>query len=357
MSAAFAEDSADLPTPTPNDLPDIRGEKLKAKLQERNWFVVPIPFSNPTIDTGLVLAGAYFHPQTDAQKEVQPPSMTGAGGFYSSNDSAAFGISHKAYWKEDTWRFSGVLGYVDVNLELIALVPGGEQTVDWAVEGKLVAAIVSRKLFGKWYGGVFVRYLDMEQKFSIDPQSVEFNTVDDAKSSGVGLKFERDSRDKPINSYSGSIFELTGLSNTDTFESDDSYSSYTARFRSYHRIAEPVVLAWDLQGCYRSGRPPLWDACRVDLRGFSATDYLGGSSISGQIEARWQFHDKWGAVAFAGGGTYSNAFNDIRENDLIPSFGIGLRYRVLASQRINMRLDYGRSRGSDAVYLAVGEAF
>ena len=118
-----------------------------------------------------------------------------------------------------------------------------------------------------------------------------------------------------------------------------------------------MVLAWDLQGCYRSGRPPLWDACRVDLRGFSATDYLGGSSISGQVEARWHFHRQWGGVGFAGGGTYGNAFSDIREGKLIPSVGIGLRYQVLPSQRINMRLDYGRSRGSDAVYLGIGEAF
>ncbi len=42
---------------------------------------------------------------------------------------------------------------------------------------------------------------------------------------------------------------------------------------------------------------------------------------------------------------------------MIPSYGIGLRFMVLESQRINMRLDYGRSNGSDAVYLSVGEAF
>ncbi len=346
-----------MPTPTPNAIPDLRGDNLKDRLRERNWFVVPIPVSNPTTDTGLVLAGAYFHRQTDAQMRVQPPSMTSAAGYYSSNDSAAFGISNKAYWNDDTWRFTGVLGYINLNLELTAPAPGGEQTIDWAVEGTLGAAIVSRKFFGQWYGGVLVRYRDMQQRFGIDLPSAGFDTAGDAKSVGVGLKFERDSRDKPTNSYSGSFFEVTGLSNADTFGSDNTYTSYTARFRSYHRIAEPVVLAWELRGCYRSGESPLWDACRVGLRGFSATKYLGRSSVSAQVEARWQFHRKWGGVVFAGGGFYSNALSGIREDDLIPSFGIGLRYQVLASQRINMRLDYGRSRGSDAIYLSVGEAF
>ena len=95
----------------------------------------------------------------------------------------------------------------------------------------------------------------------------------------------------------------------------------------------------------------------MDLRGFPAADYLGKPSVSGQIEVRWQFHRKWGAVAFAGSGYYRDAFSEFREREAIPSYGIGLRFLVLESQRINMRLDYGRSNDSDAVYLSVGEAF
>jgi hypothetical protein len=52
-----------------------------------------------------------------------------------------------------------------------------------------------------------------------------------------------------------------------------------------------------------------------------------------------------------------NSFSEVREQELIPSYGIGLRYMVLKSQRINMRLDYARSKNSSAVYLSVSEAF
>lgn len=341
----------------PDAIPDVREERLRVKLQDRNWFVVPIPVSNPTTDTGLVLAGAYFYPQTETQKKVQPPSVTGAAGYYSSNDSAAFGIAHQAYWNENKWRFGGVIAHVDLNLKLTAPTGAGAQAIDWGVEGELFAAIISRKISGKWYAGVLVRYLDIQQDFGVVFASGDFNTGAETVAGGVGLKLERDSRDKPINSYSGSILELTGVSNADAFGSDNSYTSYSASFASYHRIAAPVVLAWEVQGCYRSGEAPLWDACRVDLRGFSATDYLGRSSASGQVEARWQFHRKWGAVAFAGGGHYERSLNGDKEREVIPSYGIGLRYLVLESQRINMRLDYARSGGGDAFYLSVAEAF
>ncbi len=355
-STVYAQEADGVST-APDSIPDIRAEKHRLKFQKRNWFIVPIPVSNPTTDTGLVLAGAYFHPQTETQKQVQPPSVTGAAGYYSSNDSAAFGVAHQAYWSENKWRFGGVIAHVDLKLGLTTPIGAGTESIDWLVEGELFAAIISRKIAGKWYAGVLARYLDIGQAFGVALPSGDFNTGAETVSAGVGLKVERDSRDKPTNSYSGSIFELTGLSNGDTFGSDDSYTSYTASFRSYHRIAAPVVLAWEVQGCHRSGESPLWDACLVDLRGFSAIEYLGRSSASAQVEARWQFLRKWGGVVFAGGGRYDNAFSDIRENDLIPSYGIGLRYQVLESQRINMRLDYARSGGNDAIYLAVGEAF
>lgn len=49
------------------------------------------------------------------------------------------------------------------------------------------------------------------------------------------------------------------------------------------------------------------------------------------------------------------ALRDLREREAIPSYGIGLGFMVLESQRINMRRDYGRSNGSDAVYLNLCE--
>jgi hypothetical protein len=358
MTAAAAQESDETSdgrvATAPDHVPDIREEKLKLKIQERNWFIVPIPVSNPTTDTGLVLGGAYFHPQTEAEKKVQPPSVTGAGAYYSSNDSAAFAIGHQSYWNSNKWRFSGVVAYADLNLELSA---PGDTTIDWLVEGELVAAVISRKMRGKWYAGVFARYIDMHQEFGTGGPSAQFNLSEDAVSGGFGIKVEHDSRDKPFNSQAGSIFELSALVNSSGLGSDDSYNTYSASYRSYHSLTPSVVLAWEMQGCHKTGEAPLWDACRIDLRGFPATDYLGRSSASGQVEARWQFRPKWAGVAFAGSGYYKNSFSEVREQEAIPSYGVGLRFMVLKSQRINMRLDYGRSKDSDAIYLSVTEAF
>jgi len=86
----------------PGIAPDIREDETKLKLQKGNFVVVPIPISNPTLDSGLVLGAAYFYPQTEDQKKRQPASVTAAAGMYTSNNSKAFGIAQQNYWKDDT---------------------------------------------------------------------------------------------------------------------------------------------------------------------------------------------------------------------------------------------------------------
>ena len=80
-------------------------------------------------------------------------------------------------------------------------------------------------------------------------------------------------------------------------------------------------------------------------------------TTSGQAEARWHLSKRWGAVAFAGVGRVGSSYNGIRENDPIPSYGVGVRFSVLPAKRINIRVDYARSIDSDALILSVGEAF
>lgn len=355
-STAFAQEAA---TDTrPGIAPDIREDETRLKLQHGDFVVVPIPISNPTLDSGLVAGAAYFYPQSEDEKKLQPASVTAVAGMYTSNDSRAIALAQQNYWNSDKWRFTGVVGAADLRLSLLA--PDGSsggQSVDWRINGKFLFAKVARRLKGNWYGGIFTRLVDADQSIETDTSALDFDTGSDVRSTGLGANLEYDSRDMPLNSYSGQHFKLDALFNDEAIGSNSSYQSYSAAYRSYHRLTDSVVLAWELQGCQRAGTAPLWDACTIKLRGFSATDYLGKVSTSGQVEARWQMSKRWGLVGFGGAGRVSSSFNGIREGEAIPSYGVGVRFMVLAAKRINLRLDYARSTDSDAIHFSVGEAF
>jgi len=358
VAAAQAEETADEQGVNQPVTPDLRKDKLQLKFQKGDLVVVPIPISNPTLDTGLVAGGAYFYPQSAEQKDTQPASVTAAAGMYTSNDSKMLGIGQQNYWDQDTWRFGAVAGYADLRLSLLTPSdPESEPQASWDIRGGFAYARISRKVGGNWFVGLSGRLVDFEQSIGTSVMSADPDLSDDSRSVGIGLIVENDSRDMPLNSYAGRLFRASALFNDQSLGGDTTYQSYKASYSSYHELSRPLVLAWKVEGCLRAGTTPLWDACRINLRGFPATDYLGKTSAAAQFEARWRMSERWGAVGFAGGGYVGSSFSDIRENELIPSYGVGLRFMVLPAKRINLRLDFARSTASDAIHVSVGEAF
>lgn len=340
--------------------PDLRSDATRIKLQKGDFVAVPVPISNPTLGTGLVGGAAYFYPQTEKDKKLQPASVTALAGLYTSNDSYGFGVAQLNYWDEDRWRFAGVAGYADLKLELLAPdETGSGQTLNWVVDGFFSRLQLSRLIKADWYASIGARFVDVAQSIESglpEPDS-DLDTAAKIRTVGIGMGLEYDGRDMPLNTYSGQSFQLTALFNDEAIGSEQTYQGYNAHFRSFHQFSEPFVLAWQVKGCKKGGTTPLWDACRINLRGFSVTDHLGKVSATGQVEARWKFSKRWGAVGFAGVGFVGDSFNGIRDGKPIPSYGVGLRFSVLPAKRINLRLDYGRSIDSDAIHFSVGEAF
>jgi hypothetical protein len=328
------------------------------KKMPKNLLLVPIPISSPTFGTGLILGGAYFYPQTEEQEKVQAASYTGAAAGYTSDNSWFAGIMQQNYWKEDTWRFNGVAGYLDLKLNLLTPESAGTGSVKWLVNGSLFQGRLSRKLKGNWYLGATARYLDITQAIGLGAEIGGFNFESNISAVALGLNLDYDSRDLPSNAHQGRYMELNALTSYQSNAEDDSYQSYHARFRSYHSLNDSLVLAFDVNGCNRSGQIPLWDTCRLGLRGFPATDYLGKQSLYGQAEIRWKVYKQWGLVGFAGAGRIYDSYGLNGEDTTVPSYGAGIRFMVLESQRINVRVDYARSdNGNEAWYLSVTEAF
>jgi len=360
--AAHTQESA---TDTrPPIAPDIREDDTRLKLQRGDFVAVPIPISNPTLDSGLVAGAAYFYAQTEAQQKAQPASVTGIAAMYTSNDSKALGLVQQNYWRENRWRFTGAVGAADVRLTLVSPEESDlGQGVDFRVRGAFLFARLSRRIGGNWYGGGLLRVIDADQDFEIagNPPDNEpdtgFDTSESTRAAGLGVTVEYDTRDLPTNPYTGRYFKAEALFNDEAVGSDRSYQAYSADFRAYHRLSDSLVLAWQLQGCRKGGTPPLWDACRVPLRGFSAFDYLGITSATGQAEARWRAWKRFGLVAFAGTGRAGESFSTAGSSESVTSYGAGLRFEVLPAKRINMRLDFAWSDDDHGIHFSVGEAF
>lgn len=227
------------------------------------------------------------------------------------------------------------------------------------MNGRFAYARVSGQVRPNWYAGLLGRVVDVQQALEspLDIPASGLVDLPDIISAGLGVYVEYDTRDMPTNAYTGRYFKAETLFNDESVGSKRTYQNYSMTFNSYHQVRDSLVIAWQLQGCSRGGRAPLWDSCTVKLRGFPATDYLGTSSYSGQVEARWRLNERWGLVGFGGHGYSVDAWGLANSKKAVESYGAGIRFMVLKSKRVNMRLDFARSGDNEAIHFTVGEAF
>jgi outer membrane translocation and assembly module TamA len=94
-----------------------------------------------------------------------------------------------------------------------------------------------------------------------------------------------------------------------------------------------------------------------NLRGYSNGRYRDDQLVMIEAEYRWMFHRRWGLVGFAGAGWVADRPAGMSLGETLPSAGLGVRFRIIETYRINARIDYGWGKHDQAVYFAVGEHF
>jgi len=81
----------------------------------------------------------------------------------------------------------------------------------------------------------------------------------------------------------------------------------------------------------------------VVLRGVPAVRYQGDQAVSGESELRWQFHERWSAVAFGGAGaTRTDRRRDVLRQS-VGSGGAGFRYELARKFGLNAGIDIAHS--------------
>jgi len=95
------------------------------------------------------------------------------------------------------------------------------------------------------------------------------------------------------------------------------------------------------------------------MRGYYDGRYRDKDQVVLQAEYRMPVYRRLGAVVFGGIGNVSNNCDYIALEGLKYSYGGGLRIALTRSEKLNLRLDYGISRGarSKGFYFQLGEAF
>lgn len=334
---------------------------MKGQQKSKNYAVAPIVVSNPTIGTGAGATGMYFY-DVGNDRDGQPRSSVQLVGAYTHTDSYFVGLLNSLHVLQDQVRSKAGLFHAKINNEFRDPL-GGE--ADFSTDVLAAYAQVTHRIKGNWFLGI--QGLVSDVKYRPDnPQDGDYLDrvgAEDTTSGGIGPVFSYDSRDNIHYPSSGTLAEIKGFYKPSSWGNEADYAVGDIVINHFIQLTDDRVLALRLFGRTGTNDTPYSDKSRLgqgsDLRGFKSGEISGLTLLSGQVEHRWQFTERWGAVFFGGlAKLWDDDLEALITEDLYYSVGAGIRFMINTDQKINFRVDVAVGNGDNkGIYVGIREAF
>lgn len=184
--------------------------------------------------------------------------------------------------------------------------------------------------------------------------------------SGTGFTIRFDSRDIPVNAWSGLLIDLTSVFYIKAFGGENTYQVYQLDMRKYFPLKKNIAgktLVIRFNTRIGIGDVPYAELSQLgspfDLRGYIWGQYRDKSSIFLISEYRHMFKNsfaepgKHGIVLWTGIGSIGDTPTGYQY--WLPNIGFGYRFEV--QPRMNLRIDIGFGRKTSGFYFNFNEAF
>lgn len=285
-------------------------------------------------------------------------------GYYTQNGQYSVKLKPELYWSEDRYRFIGKIQYDYRSNSFYGL---GNDTnlgdeMRYMSRYSFNQLSLQRMIFRNAYLGVQYQYSsntheeDLTSTFSARAQN---GVGDEGSSSGVGLLLSFDSRDNNIYPMKGNLLELSALTYQPVIGSDYEYSRLYVEYCNYHTLFTDHVLAFRSVVGITTGNAPFYGMYDLDetLHGFSENRYVDRNMVSVQAEYRMPLFWRLGVAGFVGAGQVADSPGSFSIDRFHPSGGVGLRFALLREDKINLRIDYGRSSDDSSFDINFAENF
>ncbi len=185
--------------------------------------------------------------------------------------------------------------------------------------------------------------------------------ADRAIISGLGVVFNLDSRDIVEAPASGHFLQLNARFSSEILGATYNFNKFIFDLRTYLPIGEKSVLALQAYSENTFGDIPFqamaWFGGGERARGYFRGRFIDNHQYVLQAEYRLRFHPRWTVAGFALMGEVADLPGEFLD-DIKPSVGGGIRFKLTKDQNTLLRLDIGRGKdGNSGFYFGVNEAF
>lgn len=326
------------------------GKRIEGKAK-----FMPIPYVNYDRSLGFSIGAVPMLMFNPSEKDtISPSSLIGGVGFWTTNKTwflMGFGMF---YLGEDDWRITTAGGLGSVNFQFYLDNPVGGW-IPYQSEADFFMLKVERRIYEDLYGGlsyVFANAVTVAEDLPLS---------DSMTLHGLGINLSLDERSNPYYPRSGYYTNIEYKTNPEFLGNETDTRKIILEHNHYFstRQKKDVVAARFHAGL---GLGDLsfnqqFIVKNKDIRGYTQGAYRGNYLLSLQGEYRWNFHQRWGAVGFAGVATVFEAINETDNGKLLPDIGTGVRFRVFPETNFSVGLDVAAGLNDWGIYFQIGEAF
>jgi hypothetical protein len=337
-------------------------------LDRKGFLPIPIIITEPAVGNGLGIAPLFFRQsmRESAQNaqggHVTPPDIFGLAVAATENGSKAAGLGGMFSFDDDRWRYRGVVGMTDLNLDFYGV--GGalgdrNSRISYNLKGLMSSQQVLRRL-GDSNHFLALRWLYMDVESHFDPAQPRPRLPDlslSRRSSGLGLSWEYDSRDNTFTPSRGLAAAVDTMFYMPSVGSDNTFQSYRAHAFVYQPLAKTVVLGGRLDGRAARGDVPFYQLPFVDMRGVPAARYQDKNVAVAETELRWNVTSRWAAIGFIGAGRAWGDQKSFGDAGSVVSKGVGARYLLARRLGLFVGADYAWGPEDRVFYLQIGSAW
>ena len=335
-------------------------------IKSRNQLLAyPIIFYLPETNWGFGAAGFYSF-RFKGESTKSNPSQIQFSVNYTLNRQINLSFPFELYADEDHWKIKGELGYYRYQYYFFGI--GNETKKNdketFRADYPRVRLDVLRK-WNKMFLGLRFRF-DQFDIIDIKKGGLLENTLlqkpKGGRLSGLGLVAQIDTRDFIYNPTKGLYIDSELFVNDSWTASDYNYVRLSIDAAKYIRLANAHTLAFHMHSANVTGNPLFYDLPFFGspklVRGYIDRRFIDKNILVLQTEYRYPVYKRFQGVAFFGMGNVASTFSGLVKTTFKSSFGLGIRFTLNKTDRVRLRVDYGRTlHEGGSFYVTINDAF
>jgi hypothetical protein len=318
------------------------------------WLIVPLITNGPKLGTSYGGMVGYIM----MLDEGSSPSLIALKATTSNTSSTVAGVFGKFSFHADRDRVVATISGGKVSNDYLDFLgTGREVRSDETL--RLAFARYEHSVNGPLYLGlqwIYSNY-DVEGADQVSDLTLEAAGLAGTVSSGAGVVLAYDTRDDINYPTMGVFGQLHNVASREFLGSDEDYDVVVADVSWYRSTSSRNVLA--LRGRTRfSWDAPVARESSIQMRGYTAGQYLGRNSLTFEFEDRYLYRPRWGAKIFGGVACLFGDGNSCDGEHVYPMIGVGAFYVLKPRERMVLNFEFADGEGDNSgLYLRFGNRF